>query len=102
MRWSALSLGALASILLIAPDASAYGEESGGFPKWSERVLLEWANRARVEPAIEMAACGAACGEKARVVALLPADRAARLGAQARTRRALPRRQHAEDVVLRA
>lgn len=39
------------------------GESVNGFPNWSERVLHEWINRARVEPRVEMTKCGAACGE---------------------------------------
>ena len=41
------------------------GESINGFPNWSERVILEWMNRARVDPQVEMRACGAACGEAA-------------------------------------
>ena len=41
------------------------GESINGFPNWSERVILEWMNRARVDPQYEMKACGAACGEAA-------------------------------------
>ncbi|HEY3056435.1 MAG TPA: hypothetical protein VGK31_10955, partial [Thermoanaerobaculia bacterium] len=37
------------------------GESINGFPNWAERVLLEWMNRARVDPQKELAACGAAC-----------------------------------------
>ena len=41
------------------------GESINGFPTWSERVVLEWMNRARVDPQLEMANCGAACGDAA-------------------------------------
>src|SRR5262249_54453690 len=41
------------------------GESVNGFPSWAERVELEWMNRARGAPQIEMAACGAACGDAA-------------------------------------
>jgi hypothetical protein len=41
------------------------GESVNGFPNWSERVILEWMNRARVDPQAELAACGAACGDAA-------------------------------------
>lgn len=41
------------------------GESANGFPSWSERVILEWINRARVDPQIEMRTCGAACGDAA-------------------------------------
>ena len=39
------------------------GESINGFPNWAERVILEWMNRARVDPQKEMTACGAACSE---------------------------------------
>ncbi len=39
------------------------GESVNGFPTWAERVVLEWMNRARVAPQIEMTSCGAACGD---------------------------------------
>ena len=48
----------------LAP-ARAEGEAVGGFPSWPERVLHQWVNRARCEPAVEMTACGANCGEAA-------------------------------------
>jgi hypothetical protein len=55
---------AAVAVLLIAPAAHAVGEEKDGFPNWAERVELEWTNRARVEPSIEMTKCGAMrCGE---------------------------------------
>ena len=41
------------------------GESINGFPNWAERVLLQWMNRARVDPQKELANCGAACGERA-------------------------------------
>lgn len=40
------------------------GESINGFPNWAERVVLEWINRARVDPQAELAACGAACVER--------------------------------------
>ena len=55
-----------------ASDARAVGEQIGGFPNWGERVLHEWTNRARVDPQIEMTACGAACGDKTCYVPLPP------------------------------
>lgn len=45
---------------LASPDV---GEATNGFPSWEERVVHEWINRARVAPAVEMAACGAGCAE---------------------------------------
>ena len=41
------------------------GESINGFPNWGERVVLEWINRARVDPQFEMKACGSACGDAA-------------------------------------
>ena len=41
------------------------GESINGFPNWAERVILEWMNRARVDPQVEMRACGSACGDAA-------------------------------------
>ena len=55
----------LATAVLTTGDARAVGEMKSGFPNWAERVLLEWSNRARVDPSIEMTACGAPCAEKA-------------------------------------
>jgi hypothetical protein len=65
----AVALAVFASIVLVTPRVAAYGEENAGFPKWSERVLHEWTNRARSDPAIEMTACGSACGEKGSAAA---------------------------------
>src|SRR5437868_6641044 len=44
---------------------STSGVPSSGFPQWSERVLLEWTNRARSDPQYEMTQCGSACGDAA-------------------------------------
>jgi uncharacterized protein YkwD len=47
----------------IVPD---YGEPNGSFPNWQERAVAELTNRARVEPATELAGCPAGqCGEAA-------------------------------------
>ncbi len=43
--------------------AHADGEAVNGFPNWQERVMHEWTNRARCDPQVEMAACGAGCSE---------------------------------------
>jgi len=54
--------------LAFAPSLAAYaeGEAVNGFPNWSERVLLEWINRARVDPQIDLANCPSGnCAEKA-------------------------------------
>ncbi len=63
IRWS--SALAVLTVIAIAPAAHAVGEAKNGFPNWAERVELEWMNRARVEPSIEMATCGSRCGEAA-------------------------------------
>lgn len=58
--WLALSMATA------IPLAHAEGEGINGFPNWSERVLLEWMNRARSDPAADLAGCSSAnCGEKA-------------------------------------
>lgn len=62
-----------AILVLLAASANAQttalqlraGESIDGFPTWSERVVLEWINRARVDPQTELANCGAACSERA-------------------------------------
>jgi hypothetical protein len=44
--------------------AFANGEAVNGYPNWSERVLLEWINRARSDPATDLASCpGGSCLE---------------------------------------
>jgi len=48
------------------------GESINGFPNWSERVVLEWMNRARVDPQTEMTTCGTACGDAACYVPVMP------------------------------
>ena len=56
---------AAALFLLLAPAAAAarQGESINGFPSWQERVIHEWVNRARCDPQVEIAACGANCAE---------------------------------------
>ena len=47
-----------------AAHLHAEGEAVNGFPNWSERVLLEWMNRARTDPQTDLAACpGGNCAE---------------------------------------
>lgn len=55
------------AIVLMLGTHSAYaaGEGVGGFPNWAERAMHQLANRARVDPQLEMNACGANCGEAA-------------------------------------
>lgn len=48
------------------------GESIDGFPKWEERVLHEWINRARVDPQAELAKCGRACGDAACYAPVAP------------------------------
>ena len=44
----------------------AVGEPQNGFPRWEERVILVWVNRARSDPQADLAGCSSsACGEKA-------------------------------------
>lgn len=62
---SARALAFAVSVLVLPRVAAGHGEAVGGFPSWPERVIHEWANRARVDPAIEMTACGAACADAA-------------------------------------
>ena len=44
--------------------ARAVGESVNGFPNWAERVIHQWINRARVDPQLEMNACGSPCVER--------------------------------------
>jgi hypothetical protein len=60
-------------VCVLVPRRSwAEGEPVNGFPDWSERVLLEWTNRARSEPQVEMTACGANCGDAACYTPVAP------------------------------
>src|SRR3569832_1313106 len=65
IRWR-VAAGALLCVLLGSQRvARAEGEAAGGFPNWSERVLLEWINRARADPQADLAACPSGnCAEK--------------------------------------
>lgn len=71
-----VALGAHVALVLVlvgsASPALAVGESENGFPNWKERVMHEWANRARVDPQVEMAKCGAACGEAACFAPIAP------------------------------
>lgn len=60
------------------------GESINGFPNWAERVMLEWMNRARVDPQKELAACGAACGEKSCYKPIAPLSWSGELNHSAR------------------
>ena len=48
------------------------GEPVNGFPNWSERVIHQWMNRARVDPRADLQGCGANCGEAACYTAKPP------------------------------
>src|SRR3954471_7257844 len=52
-------------VACLASHPYADGGAVNVFPNWQERVMLEWTNRARVDPQVEMAACGASCAEGA-------------------------------------
>jgi hypothetical protein len=62
----------------------AEGEAVNGFPNWSERVLLEWSNRARSDPQVEMTSCGARCGDAACYSPIAPLRWSANLAHSAR------------------
>ncbi len=65
--------GMLASGLLVCLGlARAEGEAANGFPNWNERVLLEWTNRARSDPQVEMTSCGPNCGDAACYIPVAP------------------------------
>jgi hypothetical protein len=56
-----------------APRVHAYGEAINGFPNWSERVLLEWVNRARSAPQTDLAGCPSGnCAEVACYTTVSP------------------------------
>jgi hypothetical protein len=57
---------------LSASTALAIGESSAGFPSYDERAQHMLANRARVEPALEMTECGQNCAEEACYTAQPP------------------------------
>ncbi len=69
---SALWLVSLLLVSLASRPALAVGEGAGGFPNWAERALHQLANRARVDPQLDMQSCGANCGEKACYVPEAP------------------------------
>lgn len=62
---------------IAAPDSVAALESQsgiplGGFPKWEERVIHEWINRARSDPQFEMALCGASKCREASCYRAMP------------------------------
>ena len=59
-----LPISAIVCLLLVSSVAAQpatieanYGEPNGTFPNWQERAVAQLTNRARVEPATELAAC---------------------------------------------
>lgn len=52
-------------LLLLPRPALAVGESIAGFPNYTERVFHQLANRARVDPQLELAECGPNCSEVA-------------------------------------
>src|SRR3954463_955141 len=64
IRWRACA--ALMLLVSLVVRTHAEGEAVNGFPNWSERVLLEWINRARVDPQVDLASCPMGnCAERA-------------------------------------
>lgn len=74
----------LGSLVLGPSSAHAVGEAVNGFPNWEERVILEWANRARADPQVEMQTCGAACGDRACYQPIAPLSYSLKLNRAAR------------------
>ena len=59
--------------LLFAASAFGYGEPNGTFPSWEERAMAQLSNRARVNPATDLAGCPAGqCLEAACYAAKTP------------------------------
>lgn len=74
----------LGTLCLGTPSAYAVGEAVNGFPNWEERVIHEWANRARADPQVEMQSCGAACGDRACYQPIAPLSYSLKLNRAAR------------------
>ncbi|HUS66789.1 MAG TPA: CAP domain-containing protein [Kofleriaceae bacterium] len=71
-RFFATAAVVLAVALVWVSPAAATGEsDAQGFPNWAERVIHEWMNRARADPAAELATCSG-CGEKACYAPIAP------------------------------
>src|SRR5438445_1415730 len=78
----------LSALMFVPLPLLATGEEMNGFPKWEERVIQEWTNRARCDPQYEMTQCtpsicteGACCTPIAPLSYLLNVNRSARFHA---------------------
>src|SRR5688572_6635964 len=76
-----LTVPAILCLLLVTSAAAErpwvpqphYGEPNGTFPSWEERVVAQLTNRARSEPATELAGCPAGqCLEAACYTARAP------------------------------
>jgi hypothetical protein len=68
-----VTLLSVLSLFNMRNNAHAEGEASNGFPNWSERVLLEWINRARSDPQADLAACPTGnCPDKACYTPIKP------------------------------
>lgn len=50
---------AFVCLVVVPAVAQNYGEPTGTFPNWQERAMAELTNRARVDPATELAGCPA-------------------------------------------
>ncbi|MBN1773416.1 MAG: hypothetical protein JXB32_19295, partial [Deltaproteobacteria bacterium] len=61
---AALTLGCEAPEVDVGQARLALGEPQDGFPHWQERVIFEWTNRARCDPAAALAGC-TVCAEAA-------------------------------------
>jgi uncharacterized protein YkwD len=79
-----IALFACCAVVSLARPAWAVGEPINGFPNWAERVIHEWINRARVDPQLEMNACGSPCVERACYSAMPPLTWSAALNRSAR------------------
>jgi MYXO-CTERM domain-containing protein len=67
---------AFAVLAIVASTTTAHaqrGVPSNGFPSWQERVLLVYVNRARADPATDLAGC-TQCADKACYSAVVPLD----------------------------
>jgi hypothetical protein len=60
------------AFVLVPTTVRAVGEAEGGYPSWPERVLHEWTNRARVDPAADLVGCGNRCSEPSGCYQALP------------------------------
>jgi len=75
-------------LTLLASVTPAFAQRgvpnTGGFPSWEERMLLVYVNRARADPAADLAGCGSNCGEAACYSQVAPVDYALGLNRSAR------------------